>query len=149
MTFYIQNVDTGYVLDIKSAQTSSHGEIIMFSSHGKSNQLWTYNNGMIYSKSNGYVNNLWSIVISSLLKLPLPRMVLDINPTTKKVITYPAHGKANQKWHFDGDGIVRSDIGLVLDVSKSNKNEGAEVIGHIRHGGRNQMFRRIYVTPKC
>lgn len=76
-------------------------------------------------------------------------MVLDINQTTKKIITYPPHGKANQKWNFDSDGVVRSDIGLVLDVMDGSKNEGAAVIAHPKLGGRNQIFRRIYITPKC
>lgn len=72
-------------------------------------------------------------------------MVLDINRNTQQVITYPAHGGPNQKWHFENDGIVRSDIGKVLDVKESNSQKGAEVIAWTRHGGNNQKFRRIYV----
>lgn len=63
MTFYIQNVETGYVLDVKGANASSFGEIIMYSSHGNSNQLWTYNNGMVYSKSNGYVDTKLLVIV--------------------------------------------------------------------------------------
>lgn len=73
------------------------------------------------------------------------RLVLDINQTNKKVITYTSHGGINQKWHFDNDGVIRSETGLVLDVKSSNCNERAEVIAHTRHGGNNQKFRRINV----
>jgi hypothetical protein len=55
MPFYIQNVDTGLVLDIKDGKKEAFGEIIMFHYHGGKNQLWKYKNGMIYSKHNKYV----------------------------------------------------------------------------------------------
>jgi len=55
MKFYIQNIETGLVLDIKDQYGGPNGKIVMYRYHGENNQLWTYENGMIYSKLNKYV----------------------------------------------------------------------------------------------
>jgi hypothetical protein len=49
-TFYIQNIYTKLVLDLKLAVGP---EVVMFYYHGGPNELWEYKNGMIYSKMNG------------------------------------------------------------------------------------------------
>jgi len=126
MKFYIQNVDTGLVLDIKNANDQAHGEIIMFPYHGGSNQQWTFKNDMIYSECN-------------------KGLVLDINQSTGKIITYPPHGGPNQKWHFEGGHIIRSDTGKVMDVESNNRNAKASVIAWSKHGGPNQKFRRVEI----
>ena len=51
--FYIQNTETGLVLDLKETEDDEDPQIIMFSYHGGANQLWEYKDGMIYSKLNG------------------------------------------------------------------------------------------------
>lgn len=55
MTFYIQSVNSGLYLDVKGEQESAEAEVIVYDFHGKRNQQWKYNNGMIFSKLNKYV----------------------------------------------------------------------------------------------
>lgn len=50
MWFYIQNIATGLVLDVKE---NGSGEVITYTYHGGNNQLFMYENGMIFSKFNG------------------------------------------------------------------------------------------------
>lgn len=52
MWFYIQNISTGLVVDIKH---KGKGEVIMYPYHGGDNQLFRYDvaSEMIYSKLNG------------------------------------------------------------------------------------------------
>lgn len=45
MSFYIQHVGSGLVLDIKN-----ENEIVLFGNHAGHNQLWTFDNGQIYNK---------------------------------------------------------------------------------------------------
>jgi hypothetical protein len=54
MAFYIQSVDSGLYLDVKGEQESAGVEVIVYTFHGKRNQQWKYNNGMIISKLNKY-----------------------------------------------------------------------------------------------
>jgi len=53
MPFYIQNTETGMVLDVQTGDVGEEQQVIMFTYHGGPNQLWEYKNGMIYSKLNG------------------------------------------------------------------------------------------------
>lgn len=55
MPFYIQNTETELVVDLKEGAEGEEPQVIMFSYHGGANQLWEYKDGMIYSKSNGWV----------------------------------------------------------------------------------------------
>lgn len=57
-------------------------------------------------------------------------------------------GFPNQQWHFDDDGFITSDTGVVLDIVGGKNVLGAEVVVHIKHGCKNQQFRPIYITPK-
>jgi hypothetical protein len=57
MAFYIQSVDSGLYLDVKGEGGDVGIEVIVYNFHGKKNQQWKYNDGMIFSKSNGYVLN--------------------------------------------------------------------------------------------
>jgi hypothetical protein len=58
MAFYIQSVDSGLYLDVKGEQESAGVEVIVYTFHGKRNQQWKYNNGMIISKLNKYALHL-------------------------------------------------------------------------------------------
>jgi hypothetical protein len=55
MPFYIQNTETDLVLDLKEGLEGEEPQVMMYTHHGGSNQLWEYKDGMIYSKLNGYV----------------------------------------------------------------------------------------------
>ncbi|KAG4075397.1 hypothetical protein HA402_015050 [Bradysia odoriphaga] len=125
--FYIQNISTGLVLDIKH---KGDGEVITYPCHGGDNQLFRYDPAtqMIHSKMNG--------------------MVLDINPKDNRVIIYHPHGGLNQKWIFDSDNTIKSHTGKVMDVAKKERLFGkttGEMIAYPKHGGPNQQFRRVYV----
>ena len=52
MTFYIQAVDSGLYLDVKGEHEAAGVEVIIYAFHGKRNQQWKYNNGLIFSKLN-------------------------------------------------------------------------------------------------
>lgn len=52
MAFYIQAVDSGLYLDVKGEHEAAGAEVIIYAFHGKRNQQWKYNNGMIFSKLN-------------------------------------------------------------------------------------------------
>jgi len=52
MAFYIQSVDSGLYLDVKGGHEAAGAEVILYAFHGKKNQQWKYNNGMIFSKLN-------------------------------------------------------------------------------------------------
>lgn len=52
MAFYIQSVDSGLYLDVKGEVGAAGAEVIIYTFHGKKNQQWRYNNGMIFSKLN-------------------------------------------------------------------------------------------------
>jgi len=72
--------------------------------------------------------------------------VLDIDQQNgQRIITYPAHGGANQLWYFDEDNTIRSGTGHVLDVKDNNRGENASVIVWSKHGGSNQRFRKVEV----
>lgn len=55
MAFYIQSVDNGLYLDVRGENEAAGIDVIVYDFHGKKNQQWRYNNGMIFSKLNKYV----------------------------------------------------------------------------------------------
>ncbi len=62
------------------------------------------------------------------------------------VVTYPAHGGPNQKWHFNDDNTIRSKFrNLVLDVQNGDRNSEAKIIAYQKHKSANQLFRRVYL----
>jgi len=75
----------------------------------------------------------------------VPRLVLDVNRGTNYVSIYGPHGGPNQLWYFDGDGTIRSKIGKVLDVFEGRTNTGTPLVAYPRHGGWNQIFRKVPV----
>lgn len=125
MAFYIQSVHSGLYLDVKSDQESAGVEVIAYAFHGKKNQQWKYNNGMLFSK----LNNL----------------VLDVDSNDRIVMVEPS-GTEKQKWHFDDDFTIRNEDGMVLDVQKGSKEAGTKVIAFKKHGGPNQKFRVVPIN---
>jgi hypothetical protein len=87
-------------------------EVIIYAFHGKKNQQWKYNNGMISSK----LNNL----------------VLDVG-TNDRVVMVEPNGTEKQKWYFDDDFTIRNEEGMVLDVPKGSKEAGNHVIAFKKH----------------
>ncbi|XP_069685554.1 uncharacterized protein [Periplaneta americana] len=126
MTFYIQNVETELVMDLKAPEDGDAFQLIMYDYHGGPNQLWEYKDSMIYSKENG--------------------QVLEVDMATGDISTNEPHGGINQKWHFDNDGTIRSELmRLVLDVRGGGTEPEDPVIVFFKHGGSNQVFRKVSV----
>jgi hypothetical protein len=55
-------------------------------------------------------------------------------------------GGDNQKWYFDEDMTIRSELGYVLDVKFSSKINNSSVIAFSKHGKDNQKFRVLPVA---
>ncbi|KAJ9593323.1 hypothetical protein L9F63_015143 [Diploptera punctata] len=125
MAFIIKNIASGLVLDVRGDHRTNGAEVILFSFHGRDNQLWEYKNNMIVSKASG--------------------LVLDISGGThgSPIITFKGHGGGNQKWYFDDDFTIRSGTGMVLDIQGGAMVQGAKLIGFTKHGGANQKFRVV------
>jgi hypothetical protein len=70
--------------------------------------------------------------------------VLEVNSGAVRMAK--AEGGPNQKWFFEDDGTIRSNLGLVLDVYGFNKNAWASVIVARRHGKWNQLFQTVLIT---
>jgi hypothetical protein len=51
------------------------------------------------------------------------------------------HGGDNQRWYFDEDMTIRSELGLVLDVKEGSSENSTPLVAFSKHGGENQMFR--------
>jgi len=77
------------------------------------------------------------------------RLVLDISGGTEtgEIIMWPDHGGDNQKWYFDDDLTIRSELGFVLDVKFRSTENGATLICYPKHGDDNQKF-RVVPIPK-
>ena len=56
------------------------------------------------------------------------------------------NGEDNQKWSFEDDQTINSELGLVLDVQLSLEENGSPVIAYNKHNGDNQKFRILPVA---
>jgi hypothetical protein len=52
----------------------------------------------------------------------------------------------DQKWYFDEDMTIRSELGYVLDVRMSSKINNSPAIAYSKHSGDNQKFRVLPVA---
>jgi hypothetical protein len=87
MAFYIQSVNSGLYLDVKGESEAAGIEVIVYDFHGKKNQQWRYNNGMIFSKLNKYVLQFsFSLVTSYIQNLLYCRIVSDQELT--EIVSY-------------------------------------------------------------
>lgn len=75
------------------------------------------------------------------------RLVLDISGGNEngEIIMWPDNGGDNQKWYFDEDMTIRSELGFVLDVKDGSKNNSTPLIGFNKRGHSNQKFRVVPV----
>jgi len=58
---------------------------------------------------------------------------------------WSGHGGDNQKWYFDDDMTIRSELGFVLDVKYRSLERGTTLIAFSKHGDNNQRFRIVPV----
>jgi hypothetical protein len=56
------------------------------------------------------------------------------------------NGGDNQKWYFDEDLTIRSELGYVLDVARSSNTNNSPVIAFSKNGRNNQKFRILPVA---
>jgi hypothetical protein len=54
---------------------------------------------------------------------------------------WPENGEHKQKWYFDQDMTIRSELGFVMDVKRSSTKNIVTVIAFTKHGRANQKFR--------
>jgi len=75
------------------------------------------------------------------------RLVLDVSERNKGgVIIMSENEGAYQKWYFEEDQTIRSELGLVMDVKFYSKENGSTVIAYSKHGQNNQKFRILPVA---
>jgi hypothetical protein len=59
---------------------------------------------------------------------------------------WPEDGEHNQKWYFDQDMTIRSELGFVMDVKRSSTINMSTIIAFTKHGRDNQKFRILPVA---
>jgi len=75
------------------------------------------------------------------------RLVLDISGRNKSAVIIMSENEgAYQKWYFEEDQTIRSELGFVLDVKHNSKENGSTVIAYTKHGQNNQKFRILPVA---
>ena len=76
------------------------------------------------------------------IKSQLNNLVLTIDGFTQGglLVMYPAYGGAHQLWTWGPNDTLVSKMGLVVDVSRGNRDAGAECIGYFPNGGVNQKW---------
>ena len=124
--FIITSRHSGKVLDA-SLDESSTGKVILWSYHGKDNQLWFWDDDNIRCKQ-------------------FPEKVLNLHMANYeannwgKVYLHPYNTGNNQRWKAEDDQIISSYKNLRLDVKQSSTSDGALVGGYRNHGGVNQRW---------
>ena len=124
--FIITSRHSGKVLDA-SLDESSTGKVILWSYHGKDNQLWFWDDDNIRCKQ-------------------FPEKVLDLHMANYEannwgnVYLHPYNTGNNQRWKAEDDQIISSYKNLSLDVKQSSTSDGALVGGYRNHGGVNQRW---------
>jgi hypothetical protein len=63
-----------------------------------------------------------------------------------EITMWPDTGGANQKWHFDDDLTIRSDLGSVLDVTDGSADNGTRLIATSKLGQEHHKFRVVPVS---
>jgi hypothetical protein len=76
----------------------------------------------------------------------LPRFVLEVKQGSHTLRISKAHGDLNQLWDFEGDGKIRSKLGLVLDVGLERPQHGTPVVVFTKTFERYQGFRIVPVS---
>jgi len=124
--YLIKGKQSGLVLDIKKGSTASGADVIIYTKHGKDNQLW-YDDpatGTIRSKQTGYC--------------------LDLD--NDMLVVRPYGGGHHQKWERVGQFIrSRNNHNRVLDVYGGKKSAGSKVGVFDFHGNENQQWEYEYV----
>jgi hypothetical protein len=75
------------------------------------------------------------------------RLVLDISGGKEHgdVVMWSDNGGDNQKWNFDEDMTIRSELGSVLQVKDSSTDNCASIVAAGNEGNESQKFRVVPV----
>ena len=107
--FFIESLFSGLVLDIEKSEKG--GRIITYQKHGGDNQLWTWKENVLMSKTG---------------------LVLDVESSNTEqgaqTIAWDYHGGINQQWEIDGNHIISCLNGMVLDIKSGSKDELVGII---------------------
>lgn len=120
--FFIVSEMHGKVLDIKAASKDPGAQVIMWGKNPQvsKNQRW-------YLDGQGFIRS----ALNDLAFRAERGHALKMDKTND----------ARSQWRFDGNKVVNG-AGDVLDISRDNKDDGAEVIAYSHHGKSNQRFRK-------
>lgn len=129
--FFIRSNLNGLVLDIEGGDAYPGAQVIMYDFNDQDNQLWYSDeeHGVLRSKLDD-------------------RMVLH-NEGGCLTIQLFQPGEYNQQWQVSGDVIRHRQNGdRVLDIAENNIQPGARICAWDYHGGANQTWQIIHVSPK-
>ena len=76
----------------------------------------------------------------------MPRLVVEVKEGYSIVRISVPHGGLNQLWDFEGDGTIRSKLGLALTVNQNETSHGGIVFARTKRGWRDQKFRIVPVS---
>ena len=62
-----------------------------------------------------------------------------------EIVMWPEHGGDNQKWHFDDDLTIRSELGIVLDVKDGSSEVNTPLLATKKLQREHQRFRVVPV----
>lgn len=124
--FYIVSELSAKVLDIEGAKVEPGAKILMWEKHtpAKKNQLW-------YLDSQGFIRSALNDMSFS-------------NLTNVVLKTVAPSGDPRSQWAFSGNKII-SRSGEALDISRGNKDNGAEVLSYTLKDTPNQHWRQEFI----
>jgi hypothetical protein len=117
----------GKVVDIEAGNSNPDARVIMWGKHGtpKKNQLW-------YQDPQGFIRSA------------LNDFTFTAHGHGSSLKMHPATGDPRSQWTHDGRKISNQH-GDVLDISRRNQADGAELISFKYNSGPNQHWRLEYV----
>jgi len=127
--FYIESALNGKVLDLDGANPGAGTKVVMWAKKSPivKNQLW-------YVDQQGYVRSA------------LNDMVFSNQAVAEALKTAPIDATDPRRlWKIAGAAVM-SGKGECLDVSRNNKNDGAEVISYKYKSSVNQHWKIGYVS---
>jgi len=132
------NVNSGLVLDVAGASTTTGGFIVQSPSSGTTSQQW-----QVVPADSGYYT---LVNRNSGLVLDVPGWSTSPGAQLEQ---WTRNGGANQQWQFIGTGgaytIVNKNSGLLVDVNGGSTARGAQVIQYTSTGGTNQQWQLVAV----
>jgi hypothetical protein len=125
--FQIVSELAGKVLDVEAAKTTAGAKILMWD-----------------KKTPATPNQLWYLDQQGFIRSALNDMVFSNGGNAQVLKTEPASGNPRSQWTLEGRKIA-SRAGEALDITRANKDNGAEVISYSYKDQANQHWRFEYV----